>query len=142
MAEQEKKSLTNLLKTFTPTQLDFVAVRMTAHKDKEAAEQIGISPDVVYAWPNKQDVNEAVRLAKLDGVTVAREKLTRLASKAVDAIEETIDSDTNSARLSASLAVLDRVGIPEVKRTELSGADGGPINLVGIDPDHTKGGDD
>jgi hypothetical protein len=29
-----------------------------------------------------------------------------------------------------------------VERHEVTGADGGPINLVGIDPDHTKGGGD
>jgi carbamoylphosphate synthase large subunit len=125
MAE-EKARFDELLKTFSPTQLDFIAVRMTAKNDKEAAETIGISPDVVYAWPDKQAVNEAVRLAKQNGVSVAREKLVRLASKAVDTIEAAM-GDKKNPGLSAALAVLDRVGLPEVKRQEMSGAGGGPL---------------
>jgi hypothetical protein len=129
MGENEKElTLEQLLKSFTPTQLDFVATRiMEAHTDKGAAEEIGISPDVVYAWPNKQDVNRAVMLAKLDGVSVAREKLQRLATKAVDKLGDAINKDDPA--LSALLAVLDRVGLPEVKRQELTGAGGGRLEV-------------
>jgi hypothetical protein len=135
--ENKGKALGELLKTFTPTQLDFIAARMSLHSDKDAAEAIKISPDVAYNWPNKQDVNRAVMLAKLDGISVAREKLIRLATKAVDKLGDKVDADDPA--LAALLAVLDRVGLPEVKRQELSGTGGGAIQLVGIDPDAEAG---
>jgi hypothetical protein len=131
MAE-EKARFDELLKTFSPTQLDFIAVRMTAKSDKEAAETIGISPDVVYAWPDKQAVNEAVRLAKQNGVSVAREKLARLASKAVDTVEAAM-GDREHPGLAAALAVLDRVGLPEVKRQEMTGSGEVTITVVRSD---------
>jgi hypothetical protein len=135
--KQDDRTLEQLLRTFSPVQLDFVAARITeAHTDKEAAQKIGISEDVAYAWPNKQDVNRAVLLAKLDGVSVAREKLVRLATKAVDKLGDKLDQDDPA--LAALLAVLDRVGLPEVKRQEVSGTDGRPI-LIGIDPDAEAG---
>lgn len=128
--EQGEVTLDRLLKTFTPTQLDFVAARMTAHNDKEAAEAIGVSPDVVYAWHNKQDVNEAVRLAKLDGVTVAHEKLKRLATNAVEAVGDIVNDRKGSKRLDAALAVLNRVGMPEVKRQEIDTPAGGTLDAL------------
>jgi hypothetical protein len=106
---------------------------MYTKTDKEAAQELGIAEDTVYGWPNKQDVNEAVKLAKLDGVNVAREKLKRLASKAVDIVGASM-GDKEKPGLSAALAVLDRIGMPEVRRQEIGGSGGGPI-LVGIDPD-------
>ena len=123
----EGEALEGLLKTFNPIQLDFISRRMTAKNDKEAAEAVGISPDVVYAWPNKQDVNRAVLLAKLDGIAVAREKLKRLAMDAVNALDDIVKDGKSGQRLSASLAVLDRAGLPEIRRIETSGPGGGPI---------------
>lgn len=111
------RTLNDLLQTFSAEQLRFVAERMYEPTDKDAAAKMGISPDTVYNWPNKPDINEAVRLAKLDGVSVAREQLTRLASKAVDKLGDAIDKDDPA--LSAIVAVLDRVGLSDVQRHEI-----------------------
>lgn len=132
--EEERSSLDDILATLTTQQLDFVAVRMYVKTDKEAAERLDVAEPTVYGWPNKKDVNEAVRLAKMDGVNIAREKLKRLASKAVDTIDAAM-GDKEKPGLNAALAVLNRVGLPEVTRVEATGAEGGPIQLIGIDPD-------
>lgn len=121
----EEQKLLEILKTLSPLQLEFVAARLVTQSDKDAALQIGISPDSVYNWPNKADINEAVRLAKIDSVNVAREKLRRLACEAVDAVAKEMRGTRN--RLPAALAILDRVGLIVINRHELTGARGGPI---------------
>lgn len=126
----EERTLDDILATLTTQQLDFVAVRMYKKTDKEAAIELDIADNTVYGWPNKEDVNAAVRLAKLDGVNVAREKLKRLASKAVDTVDAAM-GDKQSPGLTAALAVLNRVGLPEVQRHEVGGKDGGPIRVIG-----------
>ena len=107
------------LKTLTPQQLDFVAARLNAKNDKEAAESIGVSPDVVYSWHNKEQVNLAVKFGKVDGVLLAREKLRRLVYVAARVLEEEME-DGRKRRLEAAKEVLDRTGIEKLKKIALT----------------------
>ena len=118
MAEVEAQ-LAELLKTFTPEQIDFVSHRMVCKSDKEAAEKAELNYDSVRSWKNKQEVNLAVRLAKMDSVVVAREKLRRLAPKAVDVLDEELDDKEN--RLAAARDVLDRAGLAKESKIKHTG---------------------
>lgn len=110
-------SLADLLKTLSPTQLDFVQARMFASSDAEAARETNIAVSTVYGWPNLADVRECVKLSKLDGITVAQEKLRRLASRAVDVIADEMTAKRGSSkRLEAAMTALDRLGV-DVKQT-------------------------
>jgi len=110
---------TDVLKTLTPQQLDFVAARLNAKSDKEAAESVGVSPDVAYNWRNKEQVNLAVELGKVDGVLLAREKLRRLVYMAARVLEEEM-GDGRKRRLEAAKEVLDRTGIEKLKKVALT----------------------
>jgi len=107
MGRSGKNSLPEILKRLDAAQLKFVAVRMHVQTDREAAEAVGIAPQTVYNWSNKEEVNEAVRLAQLDTVEVGREQLRRLISKAIDVLEDKLDA----GHLSAVVQVLDRTGL-------------------------------
>lgn len=121
MVENSKELLPDILRALTTTQLDFLARRMHLQTDREAADAIGIAPQTVYNWPNKDAVNRAVRLAKLDGVEVGRERLRRLVVTAIDVLEaEMTASDLrNDNRLKAALEVLNRVGLDTPLRQEI-----------------------
>jgi hypothetical protein len=81
---------------------------MFASSDAEAARESGIAVSTVYGWPNLADVRECVKLSKMDGITVAQEKLRRLASRAVDVIADEMTAKRGSSkRLEAAMTALD-----------------------------------
>ena len=128
----ERAELTIILKTLLPQQLDFVAARMWCATDADAARECGLSPDTVYGWPNKQEINDAVKLAKMDGVMVAHERLRRLVPKAVGVLEDEMEP-RKRRRLDAAKEVLSRGGVDVPRRVELTGIDGGPIETKDAD---------
>jgi len=137
MAE-ENETLQEILKILTVEQLKFVHARMWKTSDKEAAEAIGIDPTTVYGWPNKKEVNKAVKLAQMDSITIGRERLRRLISAAVNVLEDEMKTGSGSHRHSAAIEVLDRAGLVATKRQEIANAPGQGliISLTGnIGPD-------
>jgi len=119
--EKHKETLPEILQTLTTAQLKFVARRVYLRTDKEAAEAVGIAPPTVYGWPNKDDVNEAVRLAQMNSVDVGRERLQRLVEQAIDVIEDEMTDDglRSRDRLKAALEVLDRTGLEAGSRVDV-----------------------
>lgn len=121
------QQLTNVLRTLSPEQLKFVERRMYERSDADAARALGIPTSTVYSWDNKADVNEAVKLASMDGVHVAKERLHRLLGKAIDGLEIELGNKRN--RMPAIQEVFDRTLGKPVQRNELSGPDGDAIDL-------------
>lgn len=115
----DTRQLEDILRTLSEDQLRFVAERLSCRTDAEAADKCGFPHRTVYGWDNKQDVNDAVRLAQLDGLNVARERLRRMAGKALTVLDAEMDGKhRNAKRYEAALAVLDRVGLAAVQRVE------------------------
>ena len=127
-----ERELEQLLKTFTPEQLEFVAMRLLCRTDKEASERLKMSYDTILHWTNKKDVNHAVSLAKIDSVVLEREKLRRLTPKAVGVLDDEMGAGKKD-RIVAAKEVLDRTGIVVGKRVEHTGSGGGPIGIVNVD---------
>lgn len=112
-----------LLKGFSDTQLKFIARRLYANTDKEAAEDTEIPYATVRNWKNKQVINAVVLAGKQDSVIVAREQLRRLARKAVETLDEGMDaSHRTDHRLIAAKDVLDRLGVDSPKRVDVTSA--------------------
>jgi hypothetical protein len=129
--------LSELLRTFTAEQLDFIAERLMVKTDKDAAANAGLEYNTVCHWSNKQEINEAVKLSKLDTVLVAMEKMRRLTPKAVNVFDDEMN-EGKKRRLDAAKEVLDRAGLPTSQRLEHTGAGGGSIVLQfggNVDPD-------
>lgn len=110
--------LAEVLKQLTADQLRFVAARLNTNTDKAAAESVGIPPQTVYNWPNKGDIAEAVRLAQMDTVEVARERLRRLLLRAIDVLDEEMETD-KPKRLDAAKEVFDRGGLPPTQKLDI-----------------------
>jgi len=116
-----------------PEQLKFVAARIYTRSDAAAAREANLPSSTVYGWDNKADVDRAVQLAQLDGVNIAVERLRRLIDKAVDVLEDEMGGKRNSKRLEAAIEVLDRVMGKALQRQEITGEDGGPIELTVVE---------
>lgn len=124
----EPRGLEDILRTLTEEQLKFVAERLSCRTDAEAADKCGLPQRTVYGWDNKQDVNEAVRLARLDGLNVARERLRRMAAKALTVLDNEMDGKSrNAKRYEAAIAVLDRVGLAAVQKVEQKSEQSGEV---------------
>ena len=124
----DTRELEDILRTLTEEQLKFVAERLSCRTDAEAADKCGLPQRTVYGWDNKQDVNEAVRLARLDGLNVARERLRRMASKALSVLDSEMDGKgRNPKRYEAAIAVLDRVGLGAVTKIEQKNENSGEV---------------
>ena len=119
--------LASILRTLSPDQIRFVQRRIYERTDADAARELGIPVSTVYSWDNKAAVNEAVMLARADGVHVAQERLTRLLAKAIDVLDAEMDDNRN--RLDAAREVMDRALGKAVQKQEHSGPGGGAIEI-------------
>jgi len=112
----DAERLQEILRTLTSEQLRFVARRMHEASDAAAADALKMPRQTMYNWPNKQDVNDAVLLARRDGVSVAKEELRRLGTDAVQVLGETMKDKRNPRRQDAAGDVLDRIGLGKVTK--------------------------
>jgi len=133
----EVNRLQELLKLFTPEQLNYIAVRPFVRWDKDAAKQIGVAAETVSRWENKGEIDEAVSLMLNDGVLTAKEILGRSLAKAAIEITQELDHKSVAVRHKAATEILDRqLGKPGQKLDLTTGEE--KINFiikVGIDPD-------
>jgi len=117
-----------ILDSLTPTQLEYISVRIYCQSDKEAAEKMGIGTQTVYNWSNKQDVKRALQLTAQATVTIsatlAGELLKSLALPAVQVIADQLTHSPAHIKQRAALAVMDRTGM-----------------IPGSSVDHTSGGE-
>ena len=126
---QDITRLKELLTTFTPDQLNYVAVRPFVRFDYEAAKEIGISRETASRWDNKADVDEAVRLMIADGVHVAHEILSRSLAKAAKEIAEELDHRSVNVRYRAAMAIVERIMGKPLQPTDITSG-GEPLKDV------------
>lgn len=131
--ESREDRLNELLENLSPVQLRFVAVRPHCNSDAEAARRVGISQSTVYHWPEdeRERLNEAVQLLTQDVVEEGRHRLRALISKAIDVIEEELESGLlgDSTRMRAALETLNRGGLTSEQRVDVTSG-GEPIAHV------------
>lgn len=117
----ESERLEQLLKTFSANQLRFVAARSHFPSDKETAESLDIAYLTVRSWPNKQDINEAIKLMAHDGVIAATEILRRNLPKAALELADELEHKNVNVRHTAAVEILDRTMGKSVQPVELGG---------------------
>jgi len=127
----EQDDLALLLRQLTPEQLRYVTERPHCHTDKEAIEKCKITKSSLARWKHEQPIEEVLRLMALDGLTVAREKLRRATSKAVDVLVDDIEHGRKHSQIRQNAAkdVLDRVGLKGADKLELTGKDGEALQV-------------
>lgn len=114
---ESQSELKSILRTLSAEQIRFVAARMYANSDAEAARNAGVSPASIYRWPNRSIVEEAIRLASGNVIPLAVEALQRHVMPAVETLgAAVVDTEAHwRDRIVAASSVLDRTGIPKTK---------------------------
>lgn len=95
------------------------------HSLASVAELVGASRPTVRAWRESPEGQRMLRAAReecdrefKDSTSEARELLKSLARRAVQVLEEDLDSEDADIRHKAARTVLDRVGLPRTERVE------------------------
>lgn len=128
MNEDDEQRLRQILVTLTPQQLRYVAERYRHDSNADALRALNMSPDAPYRWPNRADVDEAVRLMAFDGVFVSRELLRRALPLAAVVKVAGLESADERIRQAAATEILDRFhGKP---KQSIDTAVTGPVQLV------------
>jgi len=116
------------LALLTPDQIRFIVARQECPTDKEAAEQIGISPATVSYWKNKgAPIDDVLRLMSLDGLVTALHIRKRNLAKAMLVKVGGLDSEDERLRQGVATEVIEWELGKSAQRTELTGKGGGPI---------------
>ena len=138
--------------TLSAEQWTFIACRLLAKTDTEAAQSVGIHPATVYGWKREDpEFLQQYEAAFTDGVEVAKGYTRKLLGKAAQRLNEGLDAtkvvalevvgeyDENGKRVYEERAVSDHKSRLEavkllfqthsllVTKAEITGKDGGPI---------------
>jgi len=119
------EELGEILSRATPTQVRWVMERLTSRSDAEAARRVGISPQAADQWKNKDELDRAVGLLLQDATLATRVAMEQVAIEAAWALRECLSDPDPRVRLTAAIAILDRIGLkptdrrPEPRRVQL-----------------------
>lgn len=122
------EQLQEILAQLTTDQLRFVVARQDVSTDKEAAENIGVSPDTISYWKRGgTPIDEATKLMALDGLVAALHIRGRNLAKAMAVKVAGLGSDDERVRQSVATEVIEWELGKATQRKEHSGPGGGPI---------------
>lgn len=99
------EQLEAILARLSTDQIRYVVARQEFATDKEAAEEVGISPRTVYSWGN--DVREAVRMMAVDGMVTAQHIRRRNLAKAMLIKVKGLDSDDDVLRQKVATEIIE-----------------------------------
>jgi transposase-like protein len=106
------------------------------------AENLGLSRQTVTVWRDSPEGKALLEAACADRdrefrdtVTEARSKLKSLARRAVEVLEDQLESGDEDTAGKAAKTILDRVGLPRTERLELSAE---RLNLSALSDDELR----
>lgn len=85
------------------------ALILQGWSDREVAEDLGVTRATVWKWRTGPKFAGRLQRATENATADAQKKVRALASRAVDALAETLDCPDPKARVAAAKAILDRV---------------------------------
>lgn len=105
---QPTNELEGLIERLTVDQIRFVVARQEHNTDKEAAEDLGISPDTVKSWKRKDiPIDRACALLASDGLIVATNIRRRNLSKAMLVKVTGLDSEDERLRQGVATEIIE-----------------------------------
>lgn len=110
-------------------QLRYINERILCRTDAEAARNCGFSPTAVYHWPEKDIINEAVRLIVADGLDASRQILQRALVEAAQVKVGGLKSRKQTIAQSAATEILDRFHGKPRQQSDVN-ITGGPLSIV------------
>ena len=102
------ETLAETVGNLTTDQIRFIVARQEFATDKEAAEEIGISPETVKSWKYRgAPIDEAVRLMAGDGIVVATELRRRNLAKAMAVKVAGLDESDSKLRQGVATEIIE-----------------------------------
>jgi len=113
-------------------QLAYVVARSKCFKDSDALKEIGLSKNTFYKWDasDRERLNELAQRFKRETAMRVLMTLREHAEEASDVIAGLMRSRNDNVKLKASQDILDRVVGKASQPVEVSGKDGGAINVI------------
>lgn len=116
-----------LWQSLSHNQRRFAVAMLECNTKAEAAKAIDLKPDTVYRWGD--EVDEVIDLMTLSAQETAVSMLTQALHKAVMVKLAGMDEKDAKIRQDAASEIIDRVLGKAMQRSEVSGPDGGAIEV-------------
>ena len=97
-------------------QLRAIPILIASDTVEEAAQEIGVSRTTLYSWLEKEEFDQAVKVARRKLLDKSLNKLTNVSMKAVNTLEKLLDAESEAVRRAAANDVLNH----SLKYRELS----------------------
>ena len=97
-------------------QLRAIPILIASDTVEEAAQEIGVSRTTLYSWLEKEEFDQAVKVARRKLLDKSLNKLTNVSMKAVNNLEKLLDAESEAVRRAAANDVLNH----SLKYRELS----------------------
>jgi len=97
-------------------QLRAIPILIASDTVEEAAQQIGVARTTLYGWMEKDEFDQAVKVARRKLLDKSLNKLTNVSMKAVNTLEKLLDAESEAVRRAAANDVLNH----SLKYRELS----------------------
>jgi len=112
--------LREVLARLSPAALRMVETRLSCRSEAETARRLGLDPSTIYTCAEIDDIRLAVSLCMRERIALHQERLTRLASRAIEVLESELDNPSpRGHRYDAAIAILDRVLGKPTERVQL-----------------------
>lgn len=108
MGQETSRNANEILAQATPEQVRWVTARLTAKSDHEAAKAVGVHPSTVSKWPNKADLDAAVRALLTQTAAAAVLILSQAAPQAAQVLVANLKG---KQAVPAANSILDRCGV-------------------------------
>ena len=108
---QSSEELARILSGATVNQLRWVAARLRARSDAEAARAIGVTPRTVSRWRNKADLDRAVALLSTADIASAVEAASAVLARGALGAAQALSEKARQGDVRAIEALLDRIGM-------------------------------
>lgn len=103
---------------FSPQQLTAIELLVQGKGKAATAEAVGVAPYTVSRWYQDASFVAALNSRRLEVHESNAERLRVLAGKAIDALEQALESEDMATRLKAASLVLKAVSLAEIKPPE------------------------
>jgi DNA-binding MarR family transcriptional regulator len=106
------------MKALTPTQMQLLQMLVAGKSYVEAAEELGISSKTIQRWMTQPHIAEAYRQLRENIADYIRLQIEQLATKAIKALDDSLECEAPAVRLKASQLVLDRLSPAQVAQQQ------------------------
>ena len=133
MSQQAPRKVNDFLAEITHEQRKWVIERLLARSDAAAARKIGIRPETVCRWENKAEldwaVNELLKHPQQQALEILTVAVVDAARAKLEGLRIKKEDGTETWHQGIATEVLNRVLGAPVQRSEVSGPQGGPIEI-------------